>query len=121
MKIACLKRRTLWILVGLCLGWYVAGLPLFGGMSVAGEPPVQEEHGSTTNDGHSDEVAGTQHGAVQYLVPDPNHKPAWLRPVLWTIGGLFVAAVLLGPISLRLRGPELPDPADLQGRDGGGD
>ena len=114
MKMFRLTRRTPWILVGLSLGWYAAGLPLFCGTSVAGESALHEEHGSSTHDGHDDEAGDSDH-AVRHLVP--RYKPGWLRPVLWTIAGLFVAAVLLGPLSLRLRGPEPPDPAEAHGHD----
>ena len=109
--------RHLWILVGLCLGWYVAGLPLFVGISVAEESALHEEHGPATHDEGGDEAGGAHHDAVRHLVPDPLHKPGWLRPVLWTVAGLFVAAVLLGPLSLKLRGPEPPDPAEAHGHD----
>jgi len=127
-------RRSAAAVVGLVLGWYVAGIVFVGGPSVVG-PGVNYAHASdaahdSNDDHHHAPVAEDPHGthdapgahgdaaehdaalaAAGQLVPQQEDIP-WFGPVLYVAGGLFVAAVVLGIPALKLRGPEPPDPAD---------
>lgn len=103
-----ITRRTLAVIAGLVIGWYAAGmvgphLPLVG-VSVAEtthEADVQG-HGA----GHDDHADNEATALV------PHEAMPWLQPVIVVAIGLFIAAIVLGPAAMSIRGPELPDPAD---------
>jgi len=111
-----LTRRTVAVILGLSLGWWIAGLaPHFVpgvGMSFAGEAQstspsvhtVEDDHGDASGSGHSGGRAG-------HLVPR-EADTFWYKPVLIAVISLFVAAIVLGIPALRLRGPEPPESAD---------
>ena len=114
-----LRRRTVGVLIGLCLGWWGAGLagPYLSSTaaSVAGASAAQPAHegGIDHGEGHGDATAALVPGAHERL------QLGWYRWVLWSALGLFVAAIVLGIPSLALRGPDLPDPADAAGHGDG--
>ena len=111
MKSKRITRKRVAVAIGLCLGWYLAGLAgpylPFVGASVAEDSPTEKLREPA---GYGDSEYGEAGKVSKNLVP--GSRPAWLNDVLTVAGGLFVAAVLLGPIALALRGPERPDPAD---------
>ena len=100
-------RRTLGIGMGLCIGWYMAGLVGFADASA--------EHGADQT--QADKSA--DHGSAHDKRPNPalalrtNPKSAvWLAPVRNGIIALFGLAIILGIPTLKLRGPDPPDPAE---------
>lgn len=133
-----LTCRAAGAIVGIALGWYVAGVVFTGQPSVApglganyahasdadhdshGEhaPAAEDSHG--THDVHDEHGDHDQHGAdaghdaaltaAGQLVPQSQDIP-WFRPVLYVAAGLFVAAIVLGIPALKLRGPEPADAA----------
>ncbi len=121
-------RRTLAVVLGLALGWYIAGTAghLLPGASIslADDPHDQatsgQAHPSESGPGHSNPSEADAHGpqAARDLVPGANDVP-FIRPVVYATAGLFIAAIVLGIPALALRGPEPPDPADehAHGRD----
>ena len=105
--------RAVGIVAGIVLGIYAAGalepvLP-FVGVSLAGTS--NDDHaGDDTDrptDGDHDELANL----AEPLLPQPEHV-TWYRPVLWGAIWLFAGALVIGGVSLKLRGPEPPEPAD---------
>lgn len=111
-----LTRRTVGVILGLSLGWWVAGLAPHivpgVGMSFAGEAQSTSPSVHTVEDDHGDASgAGHSGGRAVHLVPR-KADAFWYKPVLIAIISLFVAAIVLGIPALRLRGPELPEPAD---------
>ena len=118
-------RRTLAAIVGLALGWLVAGMVPGLGTSLAESPAESHgHHASHGDDGHANEsdVHDTHgqsgdHGehdaaldAARLLNPEWGDI-GWYPPVLAVAGGLFLAAVVLGVPAMKLRGPEPADPA----------
>lgn len=109
MKLKRITRRKVAVAIGLCLGWYMASLAEyhlpFVATSIAENLPP---HGSREPAAHG----GGKHGEEGNVSDNlrPGSKPAWLNDVLNITGGLFVAAIVLGPIALALRGAERPDP-----------
>ena len=108
-------RKTLAIIAGLAIGWYLAGvvgphLP-FVHVSYA-----EDSHGDMKIKHHSSEP-DQDNEAAKLLVP-AGHDVTWFKPVLWGAVALFVAGLTLGCLALTLRGPELPDPADAHGHEG---
>lgn len=101
-----LTRRTLAIVMGLGLGWWVAGLApqILPGVEVSFADQNEHAHSNEGNSVHGEDSAASE------LVPEKKHAP-FFKPVLGTIVGLFIAAVVLGIPALKLRGPEPPDPA----------
>lgn len=97
-------RRALSVIVGLGLGWYVAGLaPTF---LQAKETPVEarQDQGeqslaSQSADGHSSPAA--------MLVP-AHDDVKWFGTMAGAAAGLFVAALVLGIPALRYKSPEPP-------------
>ena len=121
-------RRTLAVVLGLGLGWYIAGtaghlLPAVGALR-ADNPHDQtasgEAHPSESRSGDDNLSGDVAHGpqAAKDLVPGANDVP-FIRPVVYAAAGLFIAAIMLGIPALALRGPEPPDPANehAHGRD----
>ena len=104
--------RTLAIVMGLGLGWWVAGLAPQILPGVEASFADQDEHGQAS-EGQSVEH---EDSAASELVPEKKDAPFY-KPVLWAIVGLFIAAVVLGIPALKLRGPEPPDPAAAHGHD----
>ena len=124
-------RRIVTIIVGLSLGWYAAGLlpSDFSAVEVGYASQESQDHDASPSapadahepdhtdaaelDGHGATSAGEDHdqpAAAPNLALD--EEPNWYRPVLWGVGILFIAAIVLGVPAMRLRGPEPPDPAD---------
>lgn len=129
-----LARRTLSVVLGLALGWYIAGM--VPGVSLAIDASHRSDasehadhHGPAHGDGQVHHAAsetdavhgdhdGEDHGdhdpafaGAKQLVPHWDDIP-WFGPMVWTVVGLFVAAVVLGYPALKLRGPEPSEPAD---------
>ena len=94
--------RTLAAIVGLTVGWYLAGMAgphmPFVGVSFA-ESDSSEHPSHNSNDQHKEHT-----NPAETLVP--RESVAWIRPVLWGAGGLFVAALLIGPLVLKLSTPK---------------
>ena len=72
----------------------------------AGAPAHPGEGHGGGHEGHDPAVA-----AMQGLRPSPD-QISWYPNVLLAIAGLFLAAATIGMISLKIRGPLPPDPAD---------
>lgn len=128
-------RRAAAVVVGIVLGWYVAGVVSVGESPVAAPGPgasyaqasdtpphdAHGDHADTADEGYGTPDAHGAHdtdaehdaalAAAGQLVPGPQDIP-WFRPMLYVAAGLFVAAIVLGIPALKLRGPEVPDPAD---------
>jgi hypothetical protein len=112
-------RRTLAVVVGLSLGWLAAGfLPSSLSATPNESRPEGHVHPSTQPAAaaeltHEPAVEGEsgEHdaglAAAQNLVPAPGSTP-WLRPVLFGIAGLFVAALVVG---LAVRAWGIRDPS----------
>ena len=95
------KRRSLAVVLGLALGWFVAGVAgnLFSaGTTLADDSTAQQEHVATDEADHG---GPSEEMAVETLVPQ-GHDAAFMRPVVYAAGGLFVAAVVLGIPALSL-------------------
>ncbi len=128
-----ITRRMVAGAIGLVVGWHAAGLVsvLGPGVSFASDaqhgasdvPEAANGHGDSggkhadqgASAGHASSVGGhdeydAAYAAAQQLVPRPEDV-SWYGCVVRVIAGLFVAAVVLGIPALKLRGPELPDPA----------
>lgn len=118
-----IRKRLLGAIVGATLGLWVAGWSasyatppavesapeLAGDASVAqsGKEPVEKHtHPPAHGDHHDD--AGT--ASAKLLVPKQSDIPFYPR-VLAVVATLFVLAIVLGNIALKLKGPDLPDPA----------
>ena len=105
-----LTRRTAATLLGLALGWWIAGMVpthIPGvAISLAGETK-----GHDSDADQADSHGRTGHGAAQTLIPKQEDVP-WFKPVLMAIVCLFGAALLFGSIALKLHGPEPPEPPD---------
>jgi hypothetical protein len=95
-------RLSLGVMLGLWLGYTAAGLMPMSLYAAAGGPDAAVEGGAPGD-------AGQQSAAQLVVAAD---QVPWLTPVLWGVAGLFVAAVTLGFLAQKLRGPEPPDPAD---------
>ena len=128
MKRLC--RRSISILIGLVLGWMVAGMMMGESVSLAEEGHHVEhaadsdadtghghddhaDHHESAHDGHENDLAAQ---AAASLVPKETDI-AWYGTVLVLAGGLFLAAILLGYPVMKLSGPEPPDPAADHGHD----
>lgn len=78
-----------------------------GDESMPSPPPSEGAH---LQDVHQDtHIDPGQRTAAELIPQDEDY--GWYRPVVQAVVGLFAAAVLLGVPALRLRGPELPEPA----------
>ena len=102
-----LPRRLVGIVLGLCLGWYAAGVIGPGGTGLASDTET-----AASADGHaSSDHSSTHHedNPAAALLPRAD-SIRWLRPVLYAALGLFVAAVVLGIPALMLKGPDAPEP-----------
>ncbi len=102
--------RAVGIVAGIVLGIYAAGvlepvLP-FVGVSLA-ETSHDDHGGDDTHRPADDEHANL----AEPLMPQPEHI-TWYRPVLWGAVWLFAGALVIGGVSLKLRGPDLPEPPD---------
>lgn len=92
-------RRILAVLLGLCLGWYVAGfapawLPGLE-VSLAGEAEYgRQDHAPSDADAPEVHKGDDVRGAEQ-LVPNAWDK-RMIKPVIGIAAGLFAAAVLAG-------------------------
>lgn len=69
-------------------------------------PSDNHENHNAHAEGHDPAIV-----AMQSLKPTPD-QIFWYPNVLLAIAGLFLAAVTIGMISLKIRGPLPPDPAD---------
>ena len=111
----CFTRRALGVGLGLCIGWYVAGLIGFANASAErGEGPT---HASIPDD-HGSAHGGHANPALE-LKLDANASIG-VTPIRNGIIALFVAAILLGIPTLKLRGTDPPDPEEhlAHGHDG---
>ena len=82
------RRRTMVIVLGLFMGWYVSGImgPYLSGIGTSSAGAVSES-------GYESDPQAS------LLVP--NGEIPWLRPVLWSAGGLFFAAIIFGiPVTI---------------------
>lgn len=116
-----ITRRTIAAAGGLCLGWFAAGyIPALTATHLHAEDRPHHEtevtdHASATNDHAAPDTdhratAAAHHAdpgrdAANLLVP-ANEDVGWYRPMLFTIGGLFAAAVLIGVPMMKLKAPE---------------
>ncbi len=102
------RRRLAGIVVGLSLGYVVAGwwtaLP-----ATAAQTEAHHDAPAASHPDHSEHSKDAH--AATLLSPEGEHL-AFVSPVLLTAAGLFVAAVVLGVPALRFRGELPPDPAD---------
>ena len=108
------SRKTLALVAGLAIGWYLAGvvsphLP-FVHVSYA-----EDSHGNMKSKQHKSEH-GPYDKAAKLLVP-ARHDATWFKPVLWSTIALFAAGLTLGSLALTLRGPEPPNAASAHGHD----
>lgn len=96
-------RRMTGVILGLTLGWLAAGWVLANS-----EPPASLTHSTQPVGGLLDprhiEVSDKGLAAADQLVPTEN--TSWYRPVVGIAIGLFLAAILLGIPSMKMRGPE---------------
>ena len=102
------SRRLVGALIGLALGWWLAG--------------VWGDYWAGVHTLHAENAPGQTHAAEQAheeqheAHADPNFVPGegqtdWYRSVVLAAAGLFIAAVLIGlPVS-RLRREAPPEPA----------
>jgi len=114
------SRRLLGAMLGLVLGWWLAGLvgDRLSGASVslaenphaAANQPAEPggKHAAARND-HEHEAGDAGHGHEAFA--DPGFVPGagqtdWYRGVLWAIGGLFVAAIVIGVPRMKLKSDE---------------
>ncbi len=90
------RRRTMVIVLGLFIGWYVSGVmtPYLPGIGTSSS-------GAVSDSGYESDPQ------ANLLVP--NSEIPWLRPVLWSVGGLFVAAIIFGIPVIIFRAPDPPD------------
>ena len=86
-----ITRRTIAAVGGLLLGWLAAGF--VPGLTLSPLHAEEQPHHDAGRD------------AADLLVPAPDHV-GWYKPVVWTIIGLFSAAVLIGIPTKKLKGPE---------------
>lgn len=117
-------RRSFSILVGLALGWAVAGMMFGESVSLAEEgrhaahvEHADADHGHEHHEGdvHGDESDPAAQ-AADLLVPSASGI-TWYGTVLGIAGGLFLVAIPLGYFAMKLSGPESPDPAADHGHD----
>lgn len=110
-------RRAAGILIGLVLGWYIAGMVIQPGVIMADDTNHAATASSHAEPDHSATGSGDGHGhdpaldAAKLLVPGSSGDIFWYGSVLTVAAGLFIAAVVLGAPTLKMRGPEPPDPA----------
>lgn len=115
-------RRSFSILVGLILGWTVAGMMLGESVSLAEEghdvTHAERSHAGHGHDDHVDQHEGGHGGhekdlaadAAGLLIPQASDM-TWYGTVLGLVGGFFLAAGLLGYPVTKMGGQEPPDPA----------
>lgn len=107
-------RRVVTVIIGLGLGWYVAGVaPLFDNSFAGGDQNHHQESGQGASDvshdgGHEDD-AGLL--AARQLVPKPEDI-TWYPAVLIIAAGLWIAALVFGIPASKLRVPEPAEPDD---------
>jgi hypothetical protein len=114
-----MRKWTVWLVAVCCalvLGWMAGGR--WASLSTGAATPQGAVSGpqAAPKAGAAGNQAGDTSGqpqgaaaAVDQLVPAAGTTP-WLRPVLWTLGGLFVAAVVVGVL---LRRAQVRDPSNL--------
>lgn len=98
--------KTFAVVLGLALGWYVAGSmtgPSFAGDAATGHG--ETSHVAAGHDPHSGSHDDASLAAAQMLVPRPGDAD-WYSTVLKIAAGLFIAAVVLGIPAMKLKGPE---------------
>ncbi len=98
-------------MLGLCLGWMVAGLAYPpGNVSLAASAAAETDgHGHAEAVDH-DEGLKAASGLVPRDAQGHAATPAWFGTVVKLIVGLFVAAIVIGVPALRAKGG---DPAGL--------
>ena len=134
-------RKVAAIMIGVMLGWYFAELafnqlpqmtqsahavdsaPKLAlneepAKDQAKEPAKKEADPAKAKDQQPKDAAKSKdthnHHApesVQNLVPGKGQTD-WYGRVVWYAVLLFILAVVLGPVVIALKGPDLPDPAD---------
>jgi hypothetical protein len=95
------------VVLGLCLGWYAAGVIGPGGAGLASDTVA-----AVSSDGHASSDHSARHdedNPAAAMLPQAESIP-WLRPVLYAALALFVAAVVLGIPAMMLKGPDPPEP-----------
>jgi hypothetical protein len=112
-----IARRTLVWVVGLSLGWYVAGVSLHASDESQGDHAPAGSHAPAHGDDHGHDDPAVD-AAKQLRVP--RHESAsWYPRVVTGAVLLFGAAALLGPFALRSQ-PVEPQEEDDHGHGGHG-
>lgn len=111
--------KSMAIVAGLVLGWYAASLVFPAGViaaddsHAAGAAARHATDGETTTDHNLKHVADAALASAHQLVPTDTHgratTPTWYRGVVTGIVILFVAAIVLGIASLKLKAPPVSD------------
>ncbi len=119
------------VVLGLWLGWQAAGVAMMqvpgpeqefarqaattATMAAAKESAPAGDAGKAT--GHDGKAGGAEHPESTHLLkPGEGQTPWYGRVVFWAVA-LFVLAAIIGPLAMKLKTPEPPDPADAHGHD----
>ena len=116
------SRRSIGLVIGLCLGWYAAGVwgpDAFGPEAGFADEGGDHDHlvapadgdknatdGAKQEPGHHKTGGDHHHGAADNLVPHEGDVPFYGSVLFWT-AGLFVAAIVVG-VFLRMLGEQDP-------------
>lgn len=116
--------------LGLWLGWQAAGVAMTQvpgpeqafvrqatatATLAAKEAAPAGDAGKAAKEGAK--TGGADHPESTHLLKPGQGQTPWYGQVKFWIAGLFVLAAIIGPLAMKLKTPEPPDPADAHGHD----